>query len=96
MVKKPTVFETREITLGAALVLHGFPVQDIRTAGSVAYLVFELDAKVSALSKNFFLKRLKVEPVLYLDTIRHLRVAVRSAVDNDQNGNGSSHDGRRT
>ena len=86
MVKKETIYETRDLGLSAVFLLHDIPTKDIRVDGNTAYIVFELSSNITALAKNYLNRRLKLEPLAFQDAIRSLRSAVRTAIDSARGG----------
>jgi hypothetical protein len=82
--KEQKIFKTSVIGFSAILKLHNIPLLKIETNGHRAFFCYERCGDINGLSMNYCNRRLKIELKSLLDSIRMLKAAAATALNNEE------------
>jgi hypothetical protein len=80
--KEQKIFKVSDIGFSAVLQLHNISLLRIEADGRKAVFVFEFDSDINGLKMHYYNRRLKIEPLGLLDSIRTLKAAAATAITN--------------
>ena len=73
-------YETTNLALACCLILRGHELRGVRSSGRQAVFVFTNTPTLRADTLMFFNRQMRVEPLSFLETLRHLKGEARTGL----------------